>query len=140
MALFAWTQQMSVGMVRIDKEHQGLFESINQLHQGMLEGRGNDTLRRVLARLDKYTKVHFGHEEELLRMHGYPGLADHLKLHEIFRTKVGELEVGELDAQVKAGTVALSVATLDFLRVWLSKHILGIDMQYKDFLATKGVQ
>jgi hemerythrin-like metal-binding protein len=68
-------------------------------------------------------------------MHGYPGLADHLKLHEIFRVKVGEL-----DAQVKAGTVALSVSALDFLRDWLSKHILGIDMQYKDFLATRGVK
>ena len=135
MALFAWNQQMSVGMAKIDKEHQGLFDIINQLHTAMLAGRGNETLRPVLANLAQYTKFHFGHEEELLRMHGYPGLADHLKLHEIFRAKVGEL-----DMQVKAGTVALSVSTLEFLRDWLSKHILGIDMQYKDFLATKGVK
>jgi hemerythrin len=32
------------------------------------------------------------------------------------------------------------VSTLDFLREWLSQHILGIDMQYKDFLASKGVK
>ena len=135
MALFAWTQQMSVGMAKIDKEHQGLFDIINQLHTAMLAGRGNKTLRPVLAHLAEYTKFHFGHEEELLRMHGYLGLADHLKLHETFRTKVGEL-----GAQVKVGTVALSVSTLEFLRDWLSKHILGVDMQYKDFLATKGVK
>jgi len=135
MTLFAWTQKMSVGMAKIDKEHQGLFDIINQLHAAMLAGRGNQTLRPVLANLAEYTKFHFGHEEELLRMHGYPGLADHLKLHQIFRTKLGEL-----DTQVKAGTVALSVSTLDFLRDWLSKHILGVDMQYKDFLSTKGVK
>jgi hypothetical protein len=58
----------------------------------------------VLAHLVDYTKFHFGHEAEVLRMHGYPGLDDHLKLHEVFRAKVGEL-----DAQVKAGTLALSV-------------------------------
>ena len=135
MTLFAWTQKMSVGMAKIDKEHQGLFDIINQLHAAMLAGRGNQTLRPVLANLAEYTKFHFGHEEELLRMHGYPGLADHLKLHQIFRTKLGEL-----DTQVKAGTVALSVSTLDFLRDWLSKHILGVDMRYKDFLSTKGVK
>jgi hemerythrin-like metal-binding protein len=135
MALFNWTPKMSVGIAKIDKEHQGLFDIMNQLHEGMLAGRGNDTLRPVLANLGQYTKVHFGDEEALLRLHGYPRFAEHLKLHEIFRAKIGELET-----QVKAGTVALSVSTLDFLRDWLSKHILGIDMQYKDFLTSKGVK
>jgi hemerythrin len=135
MALFNWTPKMSVGVAKIDKEHQGLFEIMNQLHEGMLAGRGHETIRPVLASLAQYTKFHFGHEEELLRTHGYPRLADHLKLHDTFRTKVGEL-----DTQVKAGTVALSISTLDFLRDWLSKHILGIDMQYKDFLASRGVK
>jgi len=135
MALFNWTQKMSVGIAKIDKEHQGLFDIMNQLHDGMLSGRGNDTLRPVLANLAQYTKVHFGDEEALLRLHAYPRYADHLKLHETFRTQVSDLET-----QVKAGKVALSVSTLDLLRDWLSKHILGIDMQYKDFLASKGVK
>jgi hemerythrin-like metal-binding protein len=89
----------------------------------------------VLGELGQYTKVHFGDEETLLRLHGYSRLAEHLKLHESFRSKVADLE-----AQIKAGAVALSIATLDFLRDWLSKHILGTDMQYKDFLAAKGVK
>jgi hemerythrin-like metal-binding protein len=135
MALFAWTQQMSVGMAKIDKEHRGLFDIINQLHTAMLGGHGNEALRPVLAHLVDYTKFHFGHEAEVLRMHGYPGLDDHLKLHEVFRAKVGEL-----DAQVKAGTLALSVPVLEFLRDWLVKHIVGSDMQYKDFMSTKGVK
>jgi hemerythrin-like metal-binding protein len=135
MVLFTWTQKMSVGMAKIDKEHQGLFDIMNQLHEGMLAGRGNDTLRSVLASLAQYTKVHFADEEALLRLHAYPRLAEHLKLHATFRAKLSELET-----QAKSGAVALSISTLDFLRDWLSKHILGIDMQYKDFLASKGVQ
>jgi hemerythrin len=43
MALFAWTQQMSVGMAKIDKEHRGLFDIINQLHTAMLGGHGNES-------------------------------------------------------------------------------------------------
>ncbi len=135
MALFSWTPKMSVGIATIDKEHQGLFDIMNRLHEGMLAGRGNETLRPVLTELGQYTKVHFGNEEALLRSHGYSRLAEHLTLHQSFRSKVAEL-----DAQIKAGAVALSVATLNFLRDWLSKHILGIDMLYKDFLASKGVK
>jgi len=134
MALFAWAPNMSVGMARIDKEHKGLFDMINQLHTAMLAGRGGEAIRPVVANLGEYMKSHFGHEEELLRMHGYPGLDDHIKRHAVFRSKVGELET-----QVKAGTVALSVATLEFLCAWLSQHILGIDMQYKTYLSTRGV-
>jgi hemerythrin len=135
MALVTWTPKMSVGVAKIDREHQGLFDIMNQLHEGMLAGKGREVIGGALGNLIQYTKVHFGDEEVLLKQHQYPKYAEHLKLHETFRTKVAEL-----DAQFKSGTAALSVATLDFLRDWLSKHILGIDMQYKDFLAAKGVK
>jgi len=92
MALFSWIPKMSVGVGKIDKEHQGLFAIMNRFHDGMLAGRGNETLRPVLAELGQYTKVHFGNEETLLRSHGYSRLAEHLKLHEVFRSKVGDLE------------------------------------------------
>jgi len=135
MSLFSWTPKMSVGIAEIDKEHQGLFGIMNRLHEAMLSGQGKEALRQVLIELGQYTKDHFGREEALLRSHGYPFLADHLKLHEAFRKKITEI-----DAQAKAGTVALSVSTLEFLRDWLSQHILGIDMKYKDFLTSKGVK
>jgi hemerythrin len=135
MALFVWSDKMSVGIAKIDKEHQVLFGIMNQLHEAMLAGRGKDVLGPVLANLTQYTQVHFGNEEDLLRKHGYPQLADHLKYHEIFRKKMADLET-----QYKAGIAALSVSTLEFLRDWLAKHILGVDGQYKAFLAGKGVK
>lgn len=135
MALVNWTPKMSVGIVKIDKQHQGLFDIMNQLHEGMLQGRGKEVLGAAITNLTQYTKIHFGDEEALLRLHGYPKLAEHLKMHETFRQKLAEL-----DNQHKAGTAALAVSTLDFLRDWLTKHILVVDTQYKDFLAAKGVQ
>jgi len=135
MALVTWTPKMSVGIAKIDKQHQGLFDIMNQLHEGMLQGRGKDVLGAAITNLSQYTKVHFSEEEALLRLHSYPKLPEHLKLHESFRQKLAEL-----DNQFKAGTAALAVSTLDFLRDWLSKHIMVVDAQYKDFLAAKGVQ
>ncbi len=135
MGLFNWTSQMSVGIVEFDRQHQGLFDVMNQLHEGMLAGHGTEALGGVLSDLSRYIEVHFGEEENLLREHGYPKLPEHRKMHEVFRTKVRGLE-----KQFKAGTAALSVPTLDFLRGWPYEHILGMDMQYKDFLAAKGVR
>lgn len=135
MALVTWTPKMSVGVAKLDKQHQGLFDIMNQLHEGMLQGRGNDVLGQSLANLSQYTKTHFSEEETLLRMHAYARLAEHVKLHQGFREKLAELE-----ANFKAGRVALAVPALDFLRDWLSKHILVVDMQYRDLLAAKGVQ
>jgi hemerythrin len=135
MALFTWSDKLSVGIAKIDKEHQGLFAIMNQLHEGMLSGRAKDVLGPVLAELTEYTRVHFGNEEYLLRKHGYPQLDDHMKYHQVFRKKMANLEL-----QYKSGTAAMSVSTLEFLRDWLTTHILGIDGKYRAFLASKGVK
>jgi hemerythrin len=134
MALVTWTPKMSVGISKIDKEHQGLLDIMNQLHEGMLQGKSKNVIGASLNSLNDFARVHFGDEESLLRLHKFPGLADHLKLHETFRQKLADL-----NGQFKAGTAAIAVGTLDFLREWLSKHILVVDAQYKDFLAAKGV-
>jgi hemerythrin-like metal-binding protein len=55
MGLFSWTPKMSVGIAEIDKEHQGLFDIMNKLHEAMLSGRGKDALRPVLIELGHYT-------------------------------------------------------------------------------------
>ena len=45
MALITWTDKMSVGIAKIDKEHQGLVELLNTLHSEMLAGRGQGRAR-----------------------------------------------------------------------------------------------
>lgn len=134
MSLYRWTPGMSVGIAALDKEHQGLFDIMNKLHEGMLAGKGNETVRAVLADLVKYTKVHFSNEEVLLRKHTYPRLAEHLAAHDTFRARIVEIEHG-----LNSGSLALSIGTTAFLRDWLTGHIVGLDMLYKDYLTKKGV-
>jgi hemerythrin len=133
MALVTWTAKMSVGHGKFDKQHQGLFDIINRLHEAMLSGHGKEALGKILGELAHYTRVHFADEETLLGKYFYEGLDEHVKQHDAFRTKVAEL-----DAALKAGKAALSVAALNFLREWLAKHILGVDMQYREFLEERG--
>jgi hemerythrin len=39
----------------------------------------------------------------------------------------------------KQGDEALPDKVLEFLRYWLTHHILGVDMKYKAFFGAKGV-
>jgi len=135
MALIAWTEKLSVGVAKIDKEHQGLVDLLNSLHDGMLAGQGKDALGPTLAKLVQYTERHFAGEEALFRLHAYPKAAEHKKEHDALTAKVKLLEI-----DYRSGKSALTGDLMTFLRDWLTKHIMGVDMQYKPFFAQKGVK
>lgn len=128
MTYFEWDDSYSVGIRSIDLQHRELIKLINRLHD--LRERGGDLLA-VLKRLDWYVQHHFSFEESLMRGAGYPRLKEHIKEHREFerwlrtsQTAVRSgLEVREMSAIIQ-----------DFLKEWLSKHILVIDMDYKALL------
>jgi hemerythrin-like metal-binding protein len=62
-------------------------------------------------------------------------LDEHVKIHGRFRQKVEELRV-----RLHEGKNSTAASILSFLGDWLAEHILGVDAQYRDFLASKGVQ
>jgi len=53
----------------------------------------------------------------------------------MFRKKVSELETA-----CNAGLAGVASEALKYLKDWLTKHILGTDMQYKEFFQKKGVK
>jgi hemerythrin len=135
MALISWSDTMSVGVDKIDKEHRVLIDLINLLHSEMLAGKSKDAMGTVLDKLIAYTKTHFAMEETLFRTHVYPAADGHKKEHEALTRKVLALQ-----ADFKAGKAVISAPVLDFLRDWLTNHILKQDMAYKTFFANKGVK
>jgi len=134
MALFTWNASYSVKVKRFDEDHQQLFSILNQLHDGMKAGRGNDILHDVLINLLRYTERHFTAEEAVMKELGYPQLPAHTEQHRKFTAKIRETA-----HQYKAGAICLSLDMLDFLTKWLSQHIVGVDKQYSDFMNAKGV-
>jgi len=134
MALFTWNDKYSVRVKRFDEDHQGLFDIINELHEGMKARRGNEILQDTLGQLLRYTEQHFTREEAALKSHRYPYLAEQVEQHRMFTTKIRDLM-----AQHKAGIAGLSIEVTDFLTEWLAKHIMRSDQQYSEFLNAKGV-
>jgi hemerythrin len=135
MALISWSERMSVGVERIDKQHRQLIDLVNSLHAEMLAGRGLQALNEVFGDLIHYTKTHFAMEETLFRNHGYPQAQAHKQEHDELTEKAVALQ-----REVSSGRAALTLPTMNFLKDWLSNHILKTDMGYKSFFATKGIK
>jgi hemerythrin len=81
MAFFEWRDEYSVGIKKIDDQHQEIVNHLNNLFQSMKDGKGKDTLDNVLMGLVQYTKAHFSNEENLMKLYKYPGYEEHKQKH-----------------------------------------------------------
>jgi hemerythrin len=100
----------------------------------MLAGKGAEKLQQVVKELADYTKFHFSAEEAMLEKTSYPALAAHRAQHQDFVKRVDQLGV-----DLKAGKGGNSVAVLEFLKDWLTKHVKQTDQQYSAHLNANGI-
>jgi hemerythrin len=132
--VFAWNSSLQVGVRVIDSQHMRLVAMINNLHDAVLFGGGRREAMRILDDLMNYTQYHFTLEERLMAQHGYPGATvhqrDHASLTAQVRTFVGRYEDGDAGA---------SQELQDFLRQWLSSHVMGADKHLGAFLVNLGM-
>jgi hemerythrin len=135
MALFVWDQKYAVGVREIDQQHQHLIQMINDLQQALVAERGQQALGQTVSRMLDYAAYHFSTEEELLSSTGYPLYDSHRQEHEGFATKARELR-----QRVDGGRFVLTLEVINFLRDWLSQHILVNDKKYAPHLLGAGVR
>ena len=129
MSLFAWSSAYSIGVPRIDAEHQKLFSLAGQLHEAMLAGSAREVLQSTLANLIAYTRAHFAHEEEIMLRSRYPEYSAHKTKHDELTSKVLDFQ-----REFAAGKVSVSIEMLGFLKNWLAHHIAGTDQLVGSYL------
>ena len=133
-SLMQWGPQFSVNIRQFDNQHKRLIDIVNQLNDAINQGKGHAALKSILDNLIQYTVTHFDDEEKVMSQHSYPGLDQHIKLHnELKKTAV------ELQKKFQNNNTALSSEVMDFLRGWLINHIQGADKQYGIYLNSKGI-
>jgi hemerythrin len=132
--LAEWNESFSVGIAKIDAQHQTLFGLINKLHDGILQNRRRETLAVVLAGVMEYTAGHFQTEEDLLRAYGYPEAERHAAEHKSLLDKLTVFK-----ERFDSGQEDLTLELLMELIDWLHTHLGDSDSRYKSFLHEKGV-
>lgn len=135
MAFITWNSKLSVGITEIDNQHMKLVGYINELHDAMKVGKAKDVMAEILQNLVKYTLYHFSLEEKYMTQTVYPGLLAHKKEHSDFVKKVSDFQKSYND-----GSAFISIDLLNFLREWITHHILDTDQKYSPYLKDKGIK
>jgi hemerythrin len=134
MAVFTWSDQFSVGVKEFDDHHKQLVSLINQLHDAMSQGQGQNQLAVILKKLIDYTRFHFAAEEKLMTQYKYPAGSEQRLQHDALTKQVLKLQ-----AEFASGKIGMSIAVIEFLKDWLTNHILKTDKAYRAFFNGLGV-
>lgn len=127
MALFEWNDELTVGNDFIDNDHKKLVKLVNDSHNAMEEGRGNDVIGKVLNNLVNYTKQHFKREDDEMARIKY-ALS---KTHQIEHDKLLK-QVGDLQNDFNNGKMMLTIKVSKFLKDWLVTHIMQTDKLFAE--------
>lgn len=122
MARLDWTGEMSTGIAEQDDQHRTLIELINRLNDAIHHGKDAAIQESVLAELADYAVYHFGYEEELMSRHAYPDAAAHKLEHQKFVEWMDDIR-----RNLAAGDAAVSAKVSNFLRLWVTGHIMKTD-------------
>ena len=132
MEKISWKEEYSVGIGKIDRQHRHLFEIINKLIDRSGSCGDLKLVSETLTEMLNYAKEHFTTEEELMQEYGYPEIESHKEQHIYFFKTTAELSINALNNQSM-----VSREIVEFLKLWLTLHILKCDMKYKEFFKAK---
>ena len=123
MQRFEWTDELSVGIPRLDAEHRQILQLLRDLRACAY---GEDTaklLPRVADELTRYAEGHLRREELLLGLWKYPRFEEHRAEHDHYRARVETLlnQLARRD---------IGVRVTNFLCAWWREHILTSDQAY----------
>ena len=132
MTFISWNKKYSVGIERIDGQHQKLFKILNKLYDHLNKGEKSN-ISSILNDLLDYTIFHFSTEERFMKKYDCPHLQSHQEQHKIFIN-----EVKKKKRKYKAGS-DISKEILQYLKDWTCHHILTEDLRMGSFFKEKGI-
>jgi len=122
---FVWNEsEFGLKVHEMDNEHIELIRRMNKLHKAWEAKASFEQIMGYIQDLVNYTVQHFSDEEAFMAKINFEGAAIHKIIHQQllnqFQTHVEEFKSSKV----------LSETFFNFLKVWLSGHIKGIDMKY----------
>ncbi len=116
-----WDESFSVGIDLIDKQHQKLFDTINNYHNEHSDT--EESLNKLLAYID----FHFRTEEDFFHKFDYPHTAEHVAQHLHYKDVINELytkyHYNNDDEKIRTDLEG-------FIRDWITHHIKVSDKEY----------
>ena len=128
MNLMDWdATKFDIHVPKMNSQHQKLVGIMNRLYDRHHAKAPKAELDKIVLELRDYTVLHFREEEALLDKLEFPQRQVHKSIHQKLLEDFGT------HYQAFAATGLLSEKFFDFLRLWLTSHILHIDRKYGDY-------
>jgi hemerythrin len=120
-----WSDDFSIGHLGLDGEHRYFIELVNRLSLILMTHAPRQDLIDLLVLLESETEIHFRHEEDVLKLTGYPSVRDHAEAHrklldEIIQARLAVEKRSEIDIKAEAGRI-------EKLKHLMIEHILSED-------------
>ena len=138
MIFMEWTEDFSVKIPSIDEQHKKFIGLLNNFYSGFKEKSSKERLAELIRGLKDYAVYHFSTEEKYMEMYNFPGYKSHKSEHEIFIEKISGISERYESGRLVIPLVSLEI--IDFMKNWLSKHIMSTDKKYSQLFIEKGVK
>ncbi len=135
MALIDWSALLSCGIAEIDEQHKKLIHLINRIDEAAHLEKGPEVLGGLLAELLHYTVYHFGYEEQLMGQYRYAEFAAHKREHARFTNHIVIFR-----KRFATRDALLDDSLLNFMRDWLTDHIMSTDKKLGQALGKQVVE
>lgn len=129
MPLIEWSDAFATNILEIDSQHRRLVDIVNKFEDAARQGKGSRLMEEVLNDLVGYTQEHFAYEERLMLEAEYEGFAVHQSQH---RQLLQKIERFQFDFE--NGGRRITPKVREFLKYWLTSHILKEDLAYTESL------
>jgi hemerythrin len=113
-----WGPDLELGIPELDEQHRTLVDLANRLYEEFKEKRDGQEAKRAVTALFVYSDTHFAAEEAYFARYNFASLEQHVEAHSTFMAKAAEFE-----DRLASGTPAEAAELLDFLKVWIKRHI-----------------
>jgi len=124
-----WHQRYESGNLVIDSHHHRLFSEANRILDVIVAGRG---VAEIAQHIDDFVAdiaEHFREEELFLHQTGYPGAAEHARLHRELLE-----QARTLSAQFKGGQLLVGELFVYLTQEVVARHMLTADREFIVFL------
>lgn len=122
-----WKNEYSLGIQEIDDQHRLLLSSFSVIEEAINLKQGWSNVHFSILGLKELASMHFTFEEALMRLFSYPEAKAHRGDHEYFFARLAEIENHSLRNSAER-------ELLEFLREWLTSHILHTDADYARYI------
>lgn len=132
---YQWEQKYSVGFQSIDDQHKEIFRLLNKLFDALNAGQAVPATLQIITELEKYAVMHFHKEQFFFKQFNYAETDGHIKEHQAFIEKIASIK-----SDAKLGKLTSSFELINFLKTWITHHILIEDMKYRECFYKNGLR